>query len=94
MSAVEANIYADENATAKTLPAGSDLGAIIPSAKGRRIAYSAFALLSLIVSNVAIAFSSLGEPLPGWLVASIAVAGSLSVPFAALAVANAKNTNA
>jgi hypothetical protein len=72
----------------------ADLGAIIKSSKNRMIAYSVFALVSMIVTNASVAYAALETPFPAWLIVSVSVIGNLSVPFAALAVANAKNTNA
>ena len=67
----------------------ADLGAIIGSVKGRKIAYGIFALISVTVSNTALGFSALQAPFPPALLVAIAVVGNLAVPFAALAVANA-----
>jgi ABC-type glycerol-3-phosphate transport system permease component len=75
------------------LPA-ADLGAIIKSSKNRMIAYSIFALVSMIVTNASVAYAALETPFPAWLIVSVSVIGNLSVPFAALAVANARSANA
>jgi hypothetical protein len=72
----------------------SDLGAIIPTVKGRVLAYGIFAAVSLVVGNTAVAYASIQTPFPAWLIIAVAVGNNLAVPFAALAVANAKNTNA
>jgi murein DD-endopeptidase MepM/ murein hydrolase activator NlpD len=72
----------------------ADLGAIIKSSKNRMIAYSIFALVSMLVTNTAVYFSAVQTPFPAVLVGAMAILGNLAVPFAALAVANAKNTNA
>jgi hypothetical protein len=71
----------------------ADLGAIIKSSKNRMIAYSIFALVSMIVTNASVAYAALETPFPAWLIVSVSVIGNLSVPFAALAVANAKSAN-
>ena len=86
----EADIAAQAAAVASlaTLPA-SNLGVIIPTAAGRKIAYAVYAGASLIVTNTAIAFASLQAPFPGWLIVSIAVVGNLAAPFGAIAIANA-----
>lgn len=90
---VKVVLTADEIAAQKvqiaSLPS-ADLGAIIGSVKARKIAYSVFALVSLVVTNTAIAFSTLQAPFPAWLLVSIGIVGNLAVPFAALAVANSK----
>ena len=67
-----------------------DLGVIIPSPKGRKIAYAIYAGASIVVTNVAVAFAAVQVAVPGWLVAAIAVMGNLAAPFAALAISNAK----
>lgn len=72
----------------KAIPA--DLGAIIPSARGRVIAYAGFMLVSLTVTNVAVGFTAVGASFPDWLKIAIAVVGNLATPFGALAIANAK----
>jgi hypothetical protein len=66
-----------------------DLGVIIPSPKGRKIAYAIYAGASIIVTNVAVAFAAVQIAVPGWLVAAIAVMGNLAAPFAAIAISNA-----
>jgi hypothetical protein len=74
------------------LPA-ADLGVIIPSAKGRKIAYAGYALLALIVGNVGVGFAAAGIGWPVWLVVSVAIVNNLALPFGALALANASNTS-
>jgi hypothetical protein len=71
-----------------SLPA-TDLGAIIPSAKGRKLAYAGYMVASLAVTNTAIGFAALHAEFPAWLIVSIAVVGNLATPFGALAIANA-----
>lgn len=65
------------------------LGVIIPSAAGRKLAYAVYAGLSLVVTNVAVAFSAIGANNPAWLTIGLAVIGNLAAPFGALAIANA-----
>lgn len=65
------------------------LGVIIPSVKGRKIAYGVYAGLSLLITNVAVAFSAIGASNPAWLTISLAVVGNLAAPFGAIAIANA-----
>ena len=67
------------------------LGVIIPSAAGRRLAYAIYAGLSLLVTNVAVAFSAIGANNPAWLTISLAVVGNLAAPFGAIAIANASS---
>ena len=69
----------------------SDLGVIIPSAKGRKVAYAVYAGLSLVITNVAVAFSAIGAQSPAWLTIALAVIGNLAAPFGAIAIANATN---
>jgi hypothetical protein len=68
-----------------------DLGVIIPSVKGRKIAYAVYAGASLVVTNIAVAFSAIGAQSPAWLTISLAVVGNLGTAFGALAIANASN---
>ena len=68
---------------------GADLGVIIPSVKGRKIAYAVYAGLSLLITNVAVAFSAIGATNPAWLTISLAVVGNLAAPFGAIAIATA-----
>jgi hypothetical protein len=67
------------------------LGVIIPSAAGRKLAYAIYAGLSLVVTNVAVAFSAIGANNPAWLTVSLAVVGNLAAPFGAIAIANASS---
>jgi hypothetical protein len=83
---------AKQNEQIAALPA-ADLGAIIPSAKGRIIAYGIFATVALVVTNTAVYFTAIGTPFPELLLGAMAIVGNLAVPFAALAVANARTAN-
>jgi hypothetical protein len=74
-------------------PDNSHLGAIIPTAKGRKIAYSIYAVIALIVGNTAVGFAAASLEQPVWLVIASAVIANLAAPFSALAIANAKNTD-
>jgi hypothetical protein len=78
-----------ERATSQA--AVDSLGVIIPSVKGRKIAYALYAGLSLVITNVAVAFSAIGASNPAWLTISLAVVGNLAAPFGAIAIANASN---
>ena len=71
------------------LPTGN-LGAIITNPTARKIAYAAYVVGALAISNTAMAFSSLQAQYPPWLLVSISVIGNLAVPFGALAIANAR----
>lgn len=71
--------------------ANNALGAIIPTAKGRKIAYAVYAGASLVVTNTAVGFAAIHADFPAWLTISIAVIGNLAAPFGAIAIANASN---
>lgn len=66
-----------------------DLGVIIPNPKYRKVAYAVYAGVSLVVTNVAVAYTALQLPFDSWLVVAMAVLGNLAVPFGTLAIANA-----
>ena len=67
-----------------------DIGAIIPSAKGRKIAYAIFAAVSILVGDAVIfAATVYGEP-PVWLIGISAVLNNTAPVFASIAIANAK----
>jgi len=65
------------------------LGVLIPSVRGRKIAYAIYSIVSLILANITLSFSTLQAPLPGWLVISLTVVGNLAAPIGALAIVNA-----
>lgn len=67
-----------------------NLGVIIPTARGRKIAYAIYAAAALITTNVVIGFAAVGVAQPGWLIVATAIVGNLAAPFGALAIANAK----
>lgn len=67
------------------------LGAIIPTAKGRKWAYAIYAAVSLLVTNALIGFSAAAMDAPTWLVVASAIVANLAAPFSALAIANAKS---
>lgn len=81
--------------TKHELPTGVDaaahLGAIIPTAKGRKWAYAIYAGASLLVTNALIGFSAAAIDAPTWLVVASAIVANLAAPFSALAIANAKS---
>lgn len=68
----------------------SQLGAIIPTAKGRKIAYAVYAGVSLVVGNAAVGVAAANIEQPVWLVIASAIVANLAAPFSALAIANAK----
>jgi murein DD-endopeptidase MepM/ murein hydrolase activator NlpD len=72
----------------------ADLGVIIMKSSHRKLAYALYAGVSIVVTNVAVGFASLGAPVPGWLTVAVAVIGNLAVPFSALAIANAPKKSA
>lgn len=74
-----------------THAANDALGILIPSAKGRKIAYAVYGLAALIVSNLAVGIMAAGVQAPVWLVVASALVGNLAVPFTTLAIANASN---
>lgn len=67
-----------------------DLGSIIPSVKGRKIAYAIFAAVSFIVGNSVVFFSATGTTAPVWLIGLSAVIANAAPAFSAIAIANAK----
>lgn len=70
--------------------ASSHLGAIIPTTKGRKIAYAIYAALALVVGNAAVGLAAANIEQPVWLVIASAVIANLAAPFSAIAIANAK----
>lgn len=74
---------------AATIPV-PDIGAIIPSARGRKIAYAIFALISIIAGNALIFCATTMEAVPVWLIGITAVITNSAPAFAGLAIANAK----
>lgn len=67
------------------------LGAIIPTAKGRKLAYAIYATVSLVVGNAAVGLAAANIDQPVWLVVASAIVANLAAPFSALAIANAKS---
>ena len=68
------------------------LGAIIPTAKGRKLAYAVYAGVALVVGNTAVGFAAANVDQPVWLVVASAIVANLAAPFSALAIANAKGS--
>ena len=67
------------------------LGAIIPTARSRKIAYAIYAGIALVISNTVVGYAAIGTDSPVWLIVASAVIGNLAAPFSALAIANAKS---
>ena len=70
--------------------ASSQLGAVIPSARGRKVAYAIYAGVALVVGNTAVGLAAANIDQPVWLVVASAVVANMAAPFSALAIANAK----
>jgi hypothetical protein len=81
---------ANQEAQIAALPS-VDLGVIIPSVKGRKIAYIVFALVAIVVGNIGVGFAAAGSGWPTWLVVAVAVTNNMAPLFAAIAVANASD---
>lgn len=64
------------------------LGAIIPTARGRKIAYALYALASFIVGNTAIYLAATSSVVPMWIVGATAVINNMAPIFGAVAIAN------
>ncbi len=64
------------------------LGAIIPTVKGRKIAYAVYALASFLVGNAAIYLAATSSSIPMWIVGATAVINNLAPVFGAVAIAN------
>lgn len=67
-----------------------DIGAIIPSVKGRKIAYALFALVSFLAGNAAVFCAITMDSVPVWLIGLTAVITNSAPAFAGIAIANAK----
>ena len=81
---------ANQEAQIASLPS-VDLGVIIPTVKGRKIAYVGYMLIALLVGNIGVGFAAAGVGWPVWLVVAVAITNNLAVPFASIAIANASN---
>ncbi len=68
-----------------------DIGAIIPTVRGRKRAYMAYAVIALVVGNATVFCATAWGTVPGWLIAAGAVVSNCAPIFASIAVANAKN---
>jgi hypothetical protein len=65
-----------------------NIGAIIPTVRGRKIAYAVFALVSLVVGNALIFASTVYGQVPLWLVGIAAVVTNTAPIFSGIAMAN------
>ena len=81
---------AQTEAQAAALPT-VDLGVIIPTVKGRKIAYVIFAATSFLVGNTAVFCATTFHSVPIWLVGITAVITNAAPAFSAIAIANASN---
>jgi hypothetical protein len=88
---VSAEVLAEQDKKIAELnaePQTQNLGAILPNPQARKIAYSIYTGVSVLIANISIGYSALHAEFPGWLTVAIAVIGNLAVPFGALAIAN------
>lgn len=74
---------------AATIPM-PNIGAIIPTVKGRKIAYAVFAACSILIGDSTVFASIAFGEVPTWLIALGAVAANTAPIFAGIAIANAK----
>jgi len=77
--------------SAPVVEASNNIGVIIPTAKGRKLAYAIYVGISFLVTNTVVAYSTLELPLPAWLKIALAVIGNTAVAFGGIAIANAKD---
>lgn len=68
-----------------------NIGAIIPTVKGRKIAYAVFAVLWIVIGDLTVYASIAWGSVPLWLVALGAVVSNTAPIFAGIAIANAKD---
>ena len=73
-------------------PENTTLGAIIPNARGRKIAYAVFSLVSFLVGNAAIYIAATTGQAPEWLIGATAILNNVAPIFGAVAIANAPST--
>lgn len=66
------------------------LGAIIPSSKGRKIAYALYSLAAFVVGNTAVYIAATTGEAPSWLIGATAVINNIAPIFGAVAIANVK----
>lgn len=68
------------------------LGAVIPSARGRKIAYALYALTAFVVGNTVVFYAATQTDVPSWLIGAVAVVNNIAPVFGAVAIANAPTT--
>lgn len=69
-------------------PTPSNLGVIVKNAKARAVIYGGYVVAIIAAGATQVAYASLEQGQPDWLVASLAVLAYLGVPVGTLAVAN------
>ena len=69
------------------------VGAIIPTVKGRKIAYAIFAAISFVAGNTVIYFAATVGKVPLWLIGVTAVINNSVPAFSAIAIANATESS-
>jgi len=87
---VVGEVPADSYVQQAALSPDHQLGAIIPTPRGRKIAYAVYAGVALVVGNTAVGIAAAGIDQPVWLIVASAIVANLAAPFSALAIANAK----
>jgi hypothetical protein len=70
----------------------TDLGKIITSATARKVIYSTYVILLVIVGAIQVAFAAVSSSQPAWLIGALAVMAYLGVPVGGLAIANTSTT--
>lgn len=66
-----------------------NIGAIIPTVRGRKIAYAIFAAISLVAGNTLVFYAATVGQIPLWLIGVTAVITNTAPAFSAVAIANA-----
>lgn len=70
-----------------------NLGIVITSPFARKIIYSTYIVLLVIVGAIQVGFAAVQSGQPVWLVAAIAVLGYLGIPIGGLALVNSPSTS-
>ncbi len=68
------------------------LGAVIPSSRGRKIAYALYGLAAFVVGNTVVYFAATQTDVPSWLIGAVAVVNNIAPVFGAVAIANIPST--
>lgn len=80
------------NTTGVSLSQGMpNIGAIIPTVRGRKIAYAIFAVCWIVIGDLTVYAAIAWESVPTWLIAAGAVVSNTAPIFAGIAIANAKD---